>query len=265
MVDYGFTGGFDNAVIEVSKADDDRHGYKAFGPRVYEGRRPHSRPPNGQVTILEYSPTVLRGTFRAGLVDEANPGSDDAPTIATRIEGEFIITSAWQGDPDFALDKTATRDALIQNMLQQSPLGTDTMRELIRSSGAPPQALCDAGLDDGQLEALGFATGCGPASSSSGGAVSSPCSCDCDMRPEEEKKPACPLACRAAWAACPAAAPAALTANPQDAEQIETQAAWLEERLREKNIPGAVRTQILEMFRQSPALSRDLMLKQYGG
>ncbi|NLD54363.1 MAG: hypothetical protein GX652_06855 [Burkholderiaceae bacterium] len=85
------------------------------------------------------------------------------------------------------------------------------------------------------------------------------------MRPEEEKKPACPLACRAAWAACPAAAPAALTANPQDAEQIETQAAWLEERLREKNIPGAVRTQILEMFRQSPALSRDLMLKQYGG
>lgn len=265
MVDYGFTGGFDNAVIEVSKADDDRHGYKAFGPRVYEGRRPHRRPPTGQVTILEYSPTVLRGSFRAGLVDEASPGSDDAPTIATRIEGEFIITSPWQGDPGFALDKGAAREALIQNMLQQSPLGTDAMRELIRSSGASPQALCDAGLDDGQLEALGFATGCGPASSSSGGAVSTPCSCECDMRPEEEKNPACPLACRAAWAACPAAAPTALGANPQDAEEIETQAAWLEERLREKNIPGAVRTQILEMFRKSPALSRDLMLKQHGG
>ncbi|MFA7664610.1 MAG: hypothetical protein WCY32_00640, partial [Burkholderiaceae bacterium] len=265
MVDYGFAGDFDNAVVEVSKADDDRHGYRAFGPRVYEGRRSHSRPPNGQVTILEYSPTVLRGTFRAGLVDEANPGHHDAPTIATHIEGEFIITSPWQGDPDFALDERATRQALIQNMLQQSPLGTDTMRELIRSSGAPPQALCNAGLDDGQLEALGFATGCGPASSSSGGAMSTPCSCDCDMREAEEKNPACPLACRTAWAACPAAAPTALTANPQDAGEIETQAAQLDARMRAKNIPGAVRAQVLEMFRQSPALSRDLILKQYGG
>jgi len=263
MIDYGFTGGFDNAAVEVTKADDDRHGYEAFGPKAWEGNRPHRRPPNGHVTILEYSPTVLRGSFRAGLVDEANPGSDDAPIVATRIEGEFLITTPWQGDPHFVLDQGAAREALVENLLQQSPMGTEMMRELIRSSGASPQALCDAGLDDGQLAALGFASGCAPASSA--GAVSSACSCDCDARPEEEKNPACPLACRTAWAACEATAPTALSANPEDAERIEAQAAQLDERMRAQNIPGAVRAQVLEMFRKSPPLGRDMLLKQYGG
>ena len=260
-IEYGFTGTFDNAVIEVAKANDDRHLYRAYGPGVRRGFRTYSQPPSGRVTIEEYGPSILRGTFEADLIDEADPGPDEAPKIATTISGRFLIPSPWRGDPDFEIDEQAVQRALIQNMLQSGPFAAGPMRDMIGQMGAPPPGVCEAGFTESEIEAMGFTTGCGTGTSSSG-SVAPDCSCECDDRETEEALPVCQQQCERDWNTCPmpVGSPNSLTSGDAN---LEAQVAEFEALLEAKNIPAFMREANVRTFRSLPEPQRLEMLENY--
>ena len=103
LIDYGFTGSFGNASISMNRAHADTHGsvFEAVGPRDAMPGPGHGFPLSGQVTILEYTPWVLRGTFSAGMVDLAESdlsGDDPELQVIHNLSGNFNIIGPWRGD-----------------------------------------------------------------------------------------------------------------------------------------------------------------------
>ena len=260
-IEYGFTGSFDKAVIEVAKANDDYHKYRAYGPAVRSGLRTYSQPPAGRVTIEEYGPNILRGTFAADLIDEANPGPDEAPKLATTISGQFLIPSPWRGDPDFEIDEQAMRRTMVQNMLQSGPFGSAPMRAMIAQMGAPPASVCEAGFTAEEIEAMGFTTGC--AANSSAGSVGIPqqCSCACDARGREANEPVCQQQCRAEWQTCPEQGQ--LSEASSGSDLLEAQVRELIALMQAKNIPQYAQDAHIRTFRSLPEPQRLTILQSY--
>ncbi len=103
LIDYGFAGSFGNASISMNRANSDSHGsiYQAVGPRDAIPGPGAEFPLSGQVTILEYTPWVMRGTFSASMVDKAEADmSVDDPLLAVvhNLSGSFNIIGPWRGD-----------------------------------------------------------------------------------------------------------------------------------------------------------------------
>jgi hypothetical protein len=100
MIDYGFTGSFDNANMIVSGKNGAT--YRAEGPADDIPGPGIGFPLSGKVTIEKYTPYVLKGSFSADLVDVSNrppfESQDPVSPIAASIEGSFHIVGPWQGD-----------------------------------------------------------------------------------------------------------------------------------------------------------------------
>jgi hypothetical protein len=100
MIDYGFTGTFNNASIEVSRAGGRR--YRAVGPDDIQPGPGYRFPLSGSVNIESYTPTLMKGTFSAQLTDTDAvdfAGDDMTLPIHARISGSFSIAAPWRGDP----------------------------------------------------------------------------------------------------------------------------------------------------------------------
>jgi len=118
LIDYGFTGSFRNAAISMNRAFKDQHNslYQAIGPRDSLPGAGQEFPLSGTVTIEEYTPWVLRGSFSAQMVDMAQSDltvDDPVLTVIHALSGRFNVIGPWRGDdrartlPPDALERTA--------------------------------------------------------------------------------------------------------------------------------------------------------------
>jgi len=253
LIDYGFSGSFDNAKIEVNKANTRDRGYEAYGPPVEEGYLKHWRPPTGQVSITHYSRQAIQGTFSAALVDESLRPSAENPVIAKTISGSFFVPAPVLYDDDFTIAAEPLQEEMIQSMIQQAPFGTEVMQDLIENSNLSPEILCQKGVDEVQVKAMGFKEGC---SGVAGGNLAAQCSCECAVRDEEEKTPECANACRNKWKRCPL--PDALVSD-----DLAAQVAEYQRLLSENNMPPEVQASLVEAFKKMPDWQRKLTLQGF--
>lgn len=182
LFDYGQTPTFDNAAISVEMAN--KKTYSAIAPMDDTGMSPLT----GKVSITEYSPFVIKGTFSAALAEYvAGSGPDSPPVYQSRgnVSGTFTSVAPWMGDE---------RVTIIQDSHEQ-------MADDIMNSLGVPAGMAQSMREDGTLpESMGGSPG-GSAGSSSGGAVGVPeCTCECDMKPFADDL--CELFCEDEFAAC---------------------------------------------------------------
>lgn len=215
--DYGFTGRLSNVRMTVTREGGGE--YVAVGPRDIEPGRTTLFPPSAEVTIEEYTPTFMAGTFAAQLIDpESLPGGaiplasqESRPTlpVARRIEGRFFLTAPWRDDERtegaFVEDPEGS---MMMDVAEMLPTGPDGWA-VDFGDFAPPPAPPAAG------------PGSGPGSVS--GAVAHGCDCSCaayeQMEAEldsmasaaEEGRPVslsfpelarCAMYCPREWASC---------------------------------------------------------------
>jgi hypothetical protein len=99
LIDYGFTGTFDNALISVSKKGGGQ--FESIGPADIQPGPGQLFALAGSVTIEEFSTAVMRGTFSAALVDRddiAAMGDDGSLPVKGDISGRFQIAVPWVED-----------------------------------------------------------------------------------------------------------------------------------------------------------------------
>ena len=101
-IDYGFTGTFTEAIIGVNGGKG-RGEFEARGPADLVPGRGRLFPHTGTVTIEEFTPSVLRGSFSGQLTDLSSVdftafGDDQALPVQRQIQGRFAITAPWEGD-----------------------------------------------------------------------------------------------------------------------------------------------------------------------
>ena len=177
LVDYGFTGTFNNASISVSKAGGGS--YSASGPEDIDGSLSTSvYPPSGTVVIEEYSPQMLRGTFSGQLVRNGKTQAERIeerrrgirrPTldIVRTVQGQFWVAAPWQNDERY-------------EMLSPSELPGSIMDDF--SELMPPGMLDSVPGLPGELS-----KGDGPSGVSGGSGMSEQsCSCSCAEQEEVE-------------------------------------------------------------------------------
>lgn len=250
QLDYGFTGNLDNASVEVSRAGGDS--YLSYGPRLTVAGQRISKPPNGRVTIEEYTPLIIRGTFSADLVDPDNPGPDVAPIVSRSITGSFLSASPYRLDRDFDVDGDQVVQEGLNNSLRQAPFGAGVTTDIIRGSGVSAENLCAQGVDEDLLKKLGFSAGCGDA----GGGVVSTCSCDCERRQQEEEDPRCRQDCRRSWKNCP-------LYEGEFPADLEGQVMALRQMMSRQGLPAEMQETMVDAFRDAPAQVRMMMLESY--
>lgn len=183
LIDYGFTGSFGNAAISMNRAHADTHHsvYQAVGPRDAIAGPGFQFPLSGRVTILEYTPWVLRGTFAAQMVDMAQSDltvDDPLLKVIHNLSGTFNIIGPWRGDDRAQL---VTPDNIER-----------TVRQDIGSVFGTPEV------------AQGGAAG-GPGSggtTGNAGITGSGLVCDCSCNVAESAPSACQNQCGGTFKAC---------------------------------------------------------------
>ena len=260
-IDYGFTGTIDNAMIRVSNGNNIHHPYESHGPTIDMGLRKIHRPPNGQVVIEEYQPTVIRGSFTAALVDVKDPGSDDDPKVAKNISGQFLIPAPWRGDESYEFNQEHFKYSLQQKMLQVVPFGTQGVEQAITEMGGPPVALCESGYSDAEIASMGFLQTCEQVMDIINNQIDEMCSCACDKEPIESQLDYCPTACEQQWQMC--AANAAGSNEPTIPDDLEAQVQLYQQYLSSKNVPENLRHRMVDAFRKAPQFQRKMMLEEY--
>lgn len=182
LFDYGQTPSFSNAAITVGMANE--KSYSAIAPMDQNGMTPLT----GQVSITEYTPFVIKGTFSAALAEYvAGSGPNSPPVYQSRgnVSGSFTSVAPWMGDE---------RITIIHDSQEQ-------MADDIMNSLGVPAGMAQSMREDGTLPAsMGGSPG-GGAGSSGGGAVGTPeCTCECDMKPFADEL--CNMLCEEEFAAC---------------------------------------------------------------
>lgn len=183
LIDYGFTGSFGNAAISMNRANTETHDgvYQAIGPRDSMPGPDQAFPLSGNVTIEEYSPWVLRGTFSGAMVDmsQSNLAVDDPVlNVVHQLSGTFNVIGPWRGDEravlisDEDMERTARQDA---GSVFEGASGTD-------DTGAPSSST--------------------PAAGGSGGLPGAVASCDCSCNVARSAAPACLQQCEGTFQAC---------------------------------------------------------------
>jgi len=132
------------------------------------------------VTILEYTPWVLRGTFSAGMVDLAESdlsGDDPELQVIHNLSGSFNIICPWRGDE---------------------------RAQVVASENAERSVVQDIGSVFGGTAAreAGTLSQSTPANRPLTGGSSSGSSCDCSCNVADSAPPQCLKQCDATFNAC---------------------------------------------------------------
>lgn len=190
LIEYGFTGAFDNAEIVVNGGAG-RGNLQAKGPEDAIPGRGQEYRQSGRVAIEEFTPYVMRGRFEASLTDLSaadfgNGGEDMTLPVDRTIRGEFVIAAPWEGDPEAANYLQQSDESGLQDLSQAFPIVVNQDLATIMASEQRGEASHGAG----------------------GSLPSSPVqdfpSCACDCQPiatlAPECKPICKVKLRACWA-----------------------------------------------------------------
>lgn len=199
LVDYGFQGIVKNAEVHVSKG--------SAGNFMAVQRTPDSNgfyPPNGSVTIDEYSPMLLSGRFSASLVDSEAVrnimGSNPVLPPAGNITGSFVVSAPWRGsnfNPEFSSDSLMMND-MVQDMMSMLMKIPPELRSTL-FTGDKLDGLCEMGFTDEQLAALDIVGSCSDRGSVGMAVVEPECSCICDLFEMEKNQVKCQQQCASTW------------------------------------------------------------------
>ena len=192
LIDYGFTGSFNNARLTVSARGGSS--YQAIGPGDIQPGPGHEYPLSGRVTIEEYTPTLLRGTYSGGLVDMeridwANVGDDFTLPVHETIQGNFQIVAAWRGDDRIHAELAEDAVASVYRDVAEMMPGLDP--QLLQSIQQSQQGAAPGPDASG---------GAGTGGDTSVGIITPGCDCSCNAAPDP--KPECERACGGTYAAC---------------------------------------------------------------
>ena len=181
LVDYGYSGSFDRAAISVTMSGDRR--CSAVGPPDQNQMTPLT----GKVTIEEYSPSVLIGSFSGALVESVEgPDGQGMQRSCGMVTGQFTSVAPFLADE---------RTVIINDSQEQMA------EDIVNSLGVPADMAYKMKTDDGTLVPQGSG-GPGSSSGSGGGAVSlgGDCVCECENRDSVDEL--CEFFCEAEFAAC---------------------------------------------------------------
>ena len=183
--------------------------------------------PNGTVTIKEYTPHILRGTFNASLVssEDMKKATADNPIfpIAKNIVGSFVVSAPWRGGG--AKPETDADSQLMTGMREDMTDFLLKMPEPMRRTmftGERLESLCQLGFEDEQLNALGINGSCGDTVATTGTAPV--CDCRCEFYEQMRSRPNCPLECSNTWERLDCASTVAPPTGQWDAETERYQA-----------------------------------------
>jgi len=176
LIDYGYSGTFSNAAISVDMSGG--RTLSAFGPPNEQQRTRLT----GVVTIEEYTPFVIRGSFTAPLA-EFVPSAQQEPVYTRRqtVSGTFASVAPW------------LVDERIEIQLDSQQQMTD---DIVNTLGLPADMVYSM-KQDGTIPG-GPASA--PSSSPSSNAGPQECTCECSMRPFADEL--CELLCEEEFAAC---------------------------------------------------------------
>lgn len=145
-IEYGFTGTFDNASITVNGGEG-QGTFLALGPEDSSPGGDRVFLQSGRVTIAEFTPFVLRGTFSAQLTDMSQvtftpEDVDQALPVHRTIEGSFVIAAPWQSDPMVQVYQQSgdPAQASLQDLIQTYPILATMDLSDITLPSAPPES-----------------------------------------------------------------------------------------------------------------------------
>ena len=190
FIDYGFSGSFSNASIDVNGGKG-KGTLQALGPTDVQIGPGRLFPRSGNVTIDEFTPYVLRGSYSAKLsdlsaVDFSKFGQDTPLPVDREIRGTFSIAAPWEGDPrveTFTAEGDRTDEAL-QDLYETFP------------------AMRNFDLEALKAMAPSATEGSGQAGNLPSSPVASFPSCQCGCRIDREQPRACIQICKPAVLAC---------------------------------------------------------------
>lgn len=206
-IDYGFEGSFNHAVMTVSKEGGGTYAATTSGPvslNLGSGGPVLRRVPNGQVTIDEYTPFILRGSFKASLVERNNerpPDPHETVPVVNRISGRFSIANPFHEDNEYRADETTFRQQMGLDVLDNPGMSGDGPFQPVEAfSPEEIRQLCEMGIDDHLLEGMGITGGC---SGTQGAQEIGSCQCDCEefSSPGAER---CQVECAGEYQQCAA-------------------------------------------------------------
>jgi len=252
LIDYGFSGSFNNASISVSGAGDAF--FYAMGPRDGIRGAEIEFPLSGTVQIDEFSPTIMRGTYSADLVDQNRipPFTTDDPVlpIHATIQGSFNIVSPWEGDRRV-------------NVIVDTESLADDMREAFPGTDKFPGS---SGIDPGVVS--GGAVGAGKTGPGSG-----MLQCDCSCNQAVNPNPLCESACGSTYQACAGIKHEAPEKTAEELADENAEVLALRQKFEElmesvfPGDPGApLRETMMDTFIQLESLNEmKMMILSYGG
>ena len=156
LVDYGFNGSFSNAMLTVSKEGGGI--YSATSSRAVAvgggglGGPTRRHVPTGQVTIEEYTPFILRGTFEGSLIERRNDRPyepDEVIPIVNRVSGRFSIGNPFDHDSEYRADEEFFRQQMGLDVLDNPTMSGDgPVQPSEAFSPDDIRELCEMGIDD---------------------------------------------------------------------------------------------------------------------
>lgn len=172
MIDYGFSGTISNAAISVKMSGG--RTWRAIGPPDASQRTRLT----GRVTIEEYTPEVMRGSFIAPLAEFAEAGSSGESTYTRRdtVTGSFTSVAPWRGDGRFAIVNDSV-EVMAEDIAATMGVSAETFNSIMEGSAPSSNS-----------------TG------SSGVGVEVECTCECEMKPFADEL--CELLCEEEFAVC---------------------------------------------------------------
>ena len=183
LIDYGFSGSIANAAIGVNMSEG--RTWRAIGPPDEQGRTRLT----GTVTINEFTPLVLSGSFKAPLAEME--AGEQGPVYRQRqtVTGTFTSVAPWQSDERVEIVPDTT-EQMADDIANTLGIPADMVYSMKQKGTMPGGPSAPAG-----------ATGSG-APAAGGGVLTGECSCECNMR--EFADDLCELFCEEEFAACDA-------------------------------------------------------------
>lgn len=162
LVDYGFSGTLNHAHI-VANQGGEYSPFESLEPNLSMVDGWEVYRPSGTVTIEEYGPHVLRGSFSGVLVDKLGWNGEGPLPVHGPISGRFNVLDPWRSDKRFAVIRTEDPAESAMEDLRQAVPGLAGFMQ-----GTTPTGGESGGGPDGPSSG----------GSSGGGALECDCSCD---------------------------------------------------------------------------------------
>jgi len=172
LIDYGYTGTVSTAAISVDMSGG--RTWRAIGPPDAQ----HRTRLTGRVTIDEYSPFVMRGSFSAPLAEFV----ETVYTPRQTVTGTFTSVAPWLSDE---------RVQILHDSQEQ-------MADDIANTMGIPAGMVHSMKRDGTWP--GNTPAASGSASASGNAVQTECNCECSIKPFADEL--CELLCEEEFAAC---------------------------------------------------------------